>query len=243
MAEGVAVGGRVLGGAVHDDPSSRPEPSEDAPRGWTWIRASRSWQPKRRGQILWRPAAAAERDADSAQGDPDRGTWDEGAAPPQRDPGPAWAREDDSPPGAGKRPEVPQNVKDDIAGFAGLIGTPILAMLRAADPYCGRALAQGFEGIVDATLPLLCRSEKIVRYFSDDSNDWLLWGKLAMALAPVGKAFVEHHITHAVELREVLDESTGEPTGEIVVVRKGHEEEQPETLVSAPPDYSAYAAA
>lgn len=104
-----------------------------------------------------------------------------------------------------------------MAGFAGLVGAPVLALLKQADPYCGSVLAENYEPIVDAVLPLLCRSEKIVRYFSGDQSDWLLWGKLALVLAPVGRAIVEHHVFRSVEV--VRDPETGI----IQVVRRGRD--------------------
>lgn len=214
MPEGVAVaGGPVLAGAVHDDPSQPPPPGPAAPKGWTWNRSERVWQPRRRGSVKWQPAAG-----------------NEPAAPEElasvselgRDPAPGWAQPSSA---AGRDAsaaargdgsqqlsfdDVPQQVKDDIAGFAGLVGTPILAVARSIDPYCGGALAENFENVVDKTLPLICRSERIVKYFSEDTADWLLWGKVAMALAPVGKAIAEHHILHTVEV--VRDEKTGAVT-------------------------------
>jgi hypothetical protein len=96
--------------------------------------------------------------------------------------------------------DVPKQVKDDIAGLTGLVGVPILSLLQQIDPYCGSALAQNFEPIVDAALPLICRSERIVRYFSEDKSDWLLWGKLALALKPVGQAILQHHVFRTVEV-------------------------------------------
>jgi hypothetical protein len=106
---------------------------------------------------------------------------------------------------------VPQQVKDDIAGLAGLVATPILSLLQAVDPYCGTILAQNFEPVVDATLPLICRSERIVNYFRDETaGDWLLWGKLAMALKPFAQAVVEHHILGRVQV--IRDPQTGAVT-------------------------------
>ena len=127
----------------------------------------------------------------------------------ERDPAPGWAGPDQ--PQAKKRQtigDVPKQVVDDIAGFGGLVATPILALLQQADPYCGTVLAQNFSPILDATLPIICRSEKIVKYFSEDKSDWMLWGKLAIALAPVAKAVADHHIFHTVEVRR--DENTGQ---------------------------------
>lgn len=216
MAEGVAAGGKTLTRGVHDDPERPPPPSADAPKGWTWNRGTRSWQPKQRGELLWRPEAAtnaAARFKPPAEPQPDSGWFKPPEPPPlpeipgERDPDPRHLSDEAPPDGKLKLADVPQAVKDDIAGLAGLVGTPILAVLQSMDPYCGGAIADAYEGIVDATLPLICRSEKIVKYFSEDKADWLLWGKLALALGPVAKAIGEHHILHTVEV--VKDPKTG----------------------------------
>lgn len=216
MAEGVAAGGKTLTRGVHDDPERPPPPSKDAPKGWTWNRGTRSWQPKQRGEILWRPEAshtASARFTEREKTPPDReesGWFNPPALPEipgERDPDPRHLSDEPEPGRPLKLADVPQAVKDDIAGLAGLVGTPILAVLQSMDPYCGGAIADAYEGIVDATLPLICRSEKIVKYFSEDTADWMLWGKLALALAPVAKAIGEHHILHTVEV--VKDPKTG----------------------------------
>src|SRR5215469_4428512 len=163
------------------------------------------------------------------------------AAPPDqdRDPGPAWQQDDAGPAAARRRlsiDDVPRVVIDDIAGFAGLVGAPLLAILQQADPYCGSALAQNYEPIVDAVLPLLCRSEKIVSWFTGDKSDWLLWGKLALALAPVGRAIFEHHVARSVEV--VRDPQTG--AAQVRPRQQGPE--MGDHLVPPPFDPSAYAA-
>jgi len=169
-----------------------------------------------------------------------------GAPPDQpdsgKDPDPAWFAADKKPEARAARlsiDDIPREVVNDIAGFAGLVGAPVLAMLQAADPYCGSILAQNFEPIVDATLPLLCRSEKIVAYFTGDKSDWLLWGKLAMALAPVARAVLDHHIFRTIDV--IKDPQTGQV--QVVPRSKGGsamgDHLQPP---QAQPDYSRYAA-
>jgi len=220
VPEGVATADGQVTGGVHDDPDSPPPASEKAPKGWAWQRGSKSWAPRQRGPVLWRP--------DERSGAPEVGTGGERTADPvtgapedqQQDPDPSYMREE---PGGPERQElsfdeVPQAVKDDIAGLAGMIGTPILAMLQSLDPYCGTVLAANFEPIIDRTLPLICRSEKIVRYFTEDKADWLLWGKLAMVLAPVAKAFAEHHIFRTVRVEKNPE------TGEVTIVREGQDQ-------------------
>jgi hypothetical protein len=207
MPEGVAAGGQVLAGGVHDDPDAPPPPGPDAPKGWTWDRGNRHWKPKIRGRDVWRP----EPEPDAAAGD------DDGGGEGDRDPAPSWLSDDAGSTGGGQAPagrrrlsieDVPRQVTDDMAGLAGLIGTPVLAVLGQVDPYCAGALRDSFGQVVDATLPLICRSERIVSYFREDTADWLLWGKLAMALAPVGRAIIDHHVTRTVTL--IRDPATGQ---------------------------------
>jgi len=191
-------------GPVHNDSARKPPPDAAGPRGYTWNRQSRAWIPTVRGDVLYKPENGKPREEPRPAAAQDE---------PQGDPEPGWFREDEPQAvraGKGRQlsfDDVPQQVKDDIAGLAGLVGAPVLAMLQQADPYCGSVLAQSFEPIVDACLPLLCRSEKIVRYFTGDQSDWLLWGKLAMALAPVARAVIAHHVTRTVEV--VRDKETG----------------------------------
>lgn len=206
MPEGVAAGGKRLSKGVHDDPDRPPEPSEAAPKGWTWNRGTSSWQPKVRGKTLWQGGDEPAEKVFAAFDAGEKGTTEPPEIPGQRDPDPRHLS-DDQPEPAADVEDVPQQVKDDIAGLAGLVGTPILAVLKSMDPYCGGALADAYEGIVDATLPLICRSSKIVRYFAEDKSDWMLWGKLAIALGPVARAIGEHHILRTVEV--VKDEKTG----------------------------------
>jgi hypothetical protein len=103
--------------------------------------------------------------------------------------------------------EVPEQVKADAASFAALVGAPVLALARTVDPYCGAVLADNFAEILDASLPIICRSERVVRFFTAEDSDWLLWLKLAMALGPVAQAVAAHHVFHAVSV--VRDPESG----------------------------------
>lgn len=221
-----------------NDREARPEPdSAAAPHGWTWDRSVGRWRPaKKRGNYPRGKAAQAEPAGDNEPGpgaDPD-------SSP--KDPDPGWfagGQPDPSKPRRLSIDEVPREVVNDIAGLAGLVGAPVLAMLQSADPYCGSILAQNFEPIIDATLPLICRSEKIVAYFTGDKSDWLLWGKLAMALAPVARAVLDHHILRRIDV--IRDPATG--AFQVVPRRQGGpamgDHLQPP---QAQPDYSTYAA-
>jgi len=235
MPEGLLVAGAVTG-AVHDDPDRQPPPGPDARRGWTWDRKGKKWSPRQRGPIIWKEDSDAGPDQDAGERG-GRGADDAAAdSGHQADPEPSWLGDDDEggkPPGDGKLKfdDVPKQVKDDIAGFAGLIGTPLLAMLQQADPYCGTILAQSFENVIDATLPLICRSSRIVKYFSQDDTDWLLWGKLAMALKPFAQAVIQHHILRTVDVGR--DEH-----GQVYVIKRSQDEHLHGDHLTPPgPDY------
>ena len=194
MAEGVkSADGAVAESEPRAAGGKPPEPDPDperAPRGWRWDSGQRRWVPR---LSPGRKKKAARDPGTEPASEP-------GDAP--RDPAPGWMREDSPRMVQANLPfdEVPQEVKDDIAGLAGLIGVPLLAMLEQIDPYCGQALRYSYEPVIDAALPLICRSSKIVAYFAEDKADWLLWGKLALALKPVGQAILEHHVFRTVEV-------------------------------------------
>lgn len=238
MPEGVAVagGGPVVSGAVHDDPGAAPAPGPDAPKGWTWNRSDRAWRPKQRGPVVWQPGAS-EPGPDVPPAAADLG----------KDPAPGWMADELG--GQGdelgaaraerrvKFSEVPAQVKADAASFAALVGAPVLALARTVDPYCGAVLADNFSEILDASLPIICRSERVVRFFTSEDSDWLLWLKLAMTLGPVAQAIAAHHVFHAVSV--VRDPESGAVT----IVRGQQQDGQGgDHLTPRPVDPSAYAA-
>ena len=204
MPEGLLTADGTMTAGVDDDPDHEPPASAEAPKGWAWQRKDRAWAPRQRGPVKWTAEASTEESRPGQEPDHGPAVIHGDTGPGQSDPEPSWLRDDqrpdDKPGGKLSFGDVSQQVKDDIAGFAGLVGAPLLAMLQQADPYCGTILAQSFENIVDATLPLICRSSKIVKYFSDDKSDWLLWGKLALALKPFAQAVIHHHILGDVEV-------------------------------------------
>lgn len=203
MAEGV----RTASGSVTESrPSSSgskreipPEPeanSELAPRGWRFDKMKWQWVPRLapgRKVDKQYPATSYPRKGEPAfvMGTPDDA--------PQGDPDPGWMTDDDSPKKKTRMEDIPKKVLDDIAGTAGLVGIPILSFLQQVDPYCGSALASQYEQIIGACMPLICRSEKIVKYFSGES-DLMIWLGLGMALKPVATAVWQHHIARSVEV-------------------------------------------
>lgn len=226
MAEGVAVGGKTVAAGVYNNPDSPPPPdAERAPKGWTWRRGTGQWEPSRRMARGRGAVPASVTPETPAQGSPAAAAAvtgpgpeaEAGPGPGDPDPAPGWARGElgdqgaaAAGPGEGDRTpfdEVPAKVKDDITGLIGLCAVPILSLVQTLDPYCGGVLADTLDPAVEAALPLICRSSRVVAYFADEGADWLLWARLAMALRPVGVAIAEHHIFGRVEI--ITDAQTG----------------------------------
>lgn len=236
MPEGLLTADGTMTAGVHDDPDHEPEPTAGAPRGWVWQRKDRKWAPRQRGPVKWSGDVSG--DISASAGDIPAGSPAGGQGGEHRDPDPSWLRDDrrdDEPGGKLKFDDVPAQVKDDIAGLAGLVGVPILSMLQQIDPYCGGILAQSYENIVDACLPLICRSRKIVRYFEGDKSDWLLWGKLGIALRPFATAVLQHHVLRTVEV--VRDER-----GQVHVMSRTRQEGHGDHLTPPAADEFNYAA-
>jgi hypothetical protein len=238
MPEGVAAaGGRIVGDAAYEDRNSPPaaDPGK-APYGWMWDRSEHRWRAKKpAGRAAWKAKQQAEAgpppEPVSSSGEIHQG---------DRDPDPSWFGEQQGKDDGKKRrsiSDVPRETVSDMAGFAGMVGAPLLAMLQQIDPYCGTALANSYGEVVDAVLPLLCRSEKVVEWFSADKSDWLLWGKLALALRPFAQAVLQHHVFRSVDV--VRDPSTGNVT---VIPRRAGGPDLGDHLVPPVPDFSAYAA-
>lgn len=160
------------------------------PDDWVFDRQAREWrEPKRPGP---KPAAP-----DPEPGEPPAG-WQA-----DRDPDPAHLAADDHaghdhdfrPPG-----EVDDETRDDIAGLLGLIAVPVGAVAEARDPYCGAIFAQQLPAIVDAAVPIVCRSERVMKWMTAGTGGLMDWVGLAMALAPVGRAVAEHHVLKTIQI-------------------------------------------
>jgi len=113
--------------------------------------------------------------------------------------------------------KITAKTKADMTAAVGMVGMIILPPLAAKDPYCGGALTDNFQAIADALVPLLCRSQAVVSFFTEEASDWMLWFKLAIALAPVVVAVGQHHILKTVKVVERVNEE-GEGTGDLYAV-------------------------
>ena len=97
-------------------------------------------------------------------------------------------------------------MSEDLAAAMGLVGMVLLPFGEKLDPYCGAALTGSWERVSEACVPLLMRSERVVKFMTTAGGlgDWV---GLAIALKPLGEAIVKHHITKTVQI--VQDDDGG----------------------------------
>jgi hypothetical protein len=191
---------------LRDRNNPPPDDSINAPYGYRWDSKAHEWLVKKSaggrkaGSAWW----GKKNDDDFLQ------DIDTPSAPSTRfddqDPEPSYAQSTSK--AVKTPPKVTKKTKDDMTAAVGLVGMLVLPPVVNADPYCGQVLTDNFQNIADALLPLLCKSETVVGFFTDTGSDWMLWFKLAMAFAPVAMAVGRHHITKTVEIQQ--DEETGE---------------------------------
>ena len=201
-----------------DKANPPPDDAVKAPHGWMWDRPRKTWRPRKApakgGWGYHRGSIGNGKVAETDKADVDMGPFERDIA--GDDPAPSYASRP-----APKVPKVPPKVtaktKGDMTAAVGMVGMIVLPPLAAKDPYCGGALTENFQAIADALVPLLCRSQKVVSFFTEDASDWMLWFKLAIALAPVAVAVGQHHILKTVKIKERLDDD-GKPTGDLYAV-------------------------
>lgn len=215
---------------LRDRKNPPPDDLAIAPFGYRWDTKRREWVVKRsaggrKSGSAWFGKSTPGDDPvishDPVDGDYFRGVQYE-------DPEPAHMTH------APKVPKTPVRItkktKDDIAASCGMVGMIVLPMVNSRDPYCGGVLTENFAAITDALVPILCRSQTVVNFFSADTSDWMLWFKLAMAMAPVAAAVGRHHVLKSVKIEEDKE------TGELYVVPSdftGYGTEEPVNAASA----------
>ena len=190
---------------LRDKSTPPPDDPAVAPFGWRWDTKGKEWKVKR--SAGGRKAGSAwfgKKDfpADRPESNPDMADFERALG---EDPEPAYAS---GPKVPKSRPKVSAKTKGEITGAVGMIGMLIGPPLMGMDPYCGGALMENWGKIAEAVVPLLCQSATVVSFFTDQASDWMLWFKLAIALAPVAAAVGRHHILKTVELQK--DEATGD---------------------------------
>jgi len=194
-----------------DKKNPPPDDAVKAPHGWMWDRPRKTWRPRK---SVARGGWGAHRPRSAPAPVIDMGPFERDVS--GDDPAPSYASRP-----APKVPRVPPKVttktKGDMTAAVGMVGMLVLPPLVKADPFCGGALTDNFQAIADALVPLLCRSQKVVSFFTEEASDWMLWFKLAIALAPVAMAVGQHHILKTVKIVEKVDEE-GKGTGDLYAV-------------------------
>lgn len=88
---------------------------------------------------------------------------------------------------------LPKRVQADIEGkIAFMLSTTGMAV-GMPDPVCGNAILENTPAIAKALTPIICQSPAIVTWFQKTSN-FMLYVNLAMAVAPVVVAVMNHHL-------------------------------------------------
>lgn len=199
MPEGVVDSGTVVDVGVRQR-GRPPEPPPDpvrAPNGWTFDRPDKVWRPAKRRGRKGSASNVVENREPAEVSEPAEGGWQA-----ERDPEPAHLGENNKPPQEQLEPaKVSPEVHDELFGLIGLIGTMVLPAVEKIDPHCGGALTASFGRIAEATVPLLCRSQRVVSWMTSASG-LRLWIGLGIAVAPVAKAVVQHHVTKTVRIEE-----------------------------------------
>jgi len=91
----------------------------------------------------------------------------------------------------------------DIEGQVALVLTFVSMLWAAADPICAEPLAENADKIVEKTLPIICKSPRVVQFML--ANGGLLdWVGLAIALKPVFQTVVKHHVFHSIDGASVI---------------------------------------
>lgn len=195
---------------LRDKNNPPPDDPVKAPHGWWWnnkttyLRGT-GWYPRKTpaGTHGSKKDTSPEVEEQVQEVLEDRGFSD--PAPAYATPQPRKTKARKLPP-----PKVNARIRGDMSAAVGMFVMAAGPAVMARDPYCGSAFLGNAQEITDAVIPLMCRSHTIVAFFSDSSeNGWLLWFKLAIALAPVGQAVAQHHILRTVEI--VADPETGQP--------------------------------
>ena len=93
---------------------------------------------------------------------------------------------------------ITPGIRNDIAGKMGLFAAIIGMPLEAIDPYCGPIFANNVDNMINAYLPIICRSPGAVKFFQSTSGGWLDWIKALQATWPVIQAAYAHHLGRTV---------------------------------------------
>jgi hypothetical protein len=91
--------------------------------------------------------------------------------------------------------EVTPAVLNDMAGKLALLVSPLLFTWEMADPDdCAQVAADNIENIIDKMVPLLARSQAVVKFMTIDAG-WFALIALVQAVQPVAVAVYHNHLT------------------------------------------------
>jgi len=93
---------------------------------------------------------------------------------------------------------VTPGMRNDIAGKLGLFAAIIGMPLETMDSVCGPVFAANVDNMINAYLPIICRSPGAVKFFQSTSGGWLDWIKALQATWPVIKIAYLHHLARSV---------------------------------------------
>jgi hypothetical protein len=101
---------------------------------------------------------------------------------------------------------VTPGIRADAKGKLALFGTLVAVPLDMVDPYCGRALSENLDNMIDKAMPLIARSPAAIKFLTSSSGGFLEWIALLQACWPVFMAIYAHHLGRTV----MRDEKTGQ---------------------------------
>lgn len=211
MGEGFTAGDGTTGAAVHDNPDHQPEASADAPRGWTWNRRMRRWQPRVRGKVIFQESGTTVvLRSPEAAGDPGPGSTAGPEAVSTQDPPPSWAS-DPAPPAEQWEPD--DETRTDIKSLIALCYTVPAEALPMVDPFCFGPLTEKktANGVIDAVSDIVCASPRVAKWAASKTG-LMPWIKLGIALKPVGLNVLHHHVTKTVTVEVDRENRTMEIT-------------------------------
>lgn len=89
-------------------------------------------------------------------------------------------------------------LRKDIRAKTAMLLLPLGSVWKARDEYCGGEFIEAIPEISDKLTAIFVDSPDVVKWFTA-SGKWMKWLDLAMAVEPVGRAVVSHHVTHSVD--------------------------------------------
>ncbi len=89
-------------------------------------------------------------------------------------------------------------MKADAKGKLALFGTLVATPLDMVDPYCGAALSQNLDNMIDKAMPLIMRSPAAMKFLTSTSGGIMEWLAFLQACWPVVTAAYAHHLARSV---------------------------------------------